>query len=111
MFLTLLQSQGAPPPPPVILEPQGGFKKKRKPRFDDEIAARNLRRSQVIDAFEVLVEGRAPVVAELREEFATPEEGANPRMDWDKVLNDADAVRQIWEAYLDADDEDVLLLI
>ena len=110
MLLTLLQSQGAPPPP-VILEPQGGFKKKRKPRFDDEIAARNLRRAQVIDAFEVLVEGRAPVVEELREEFATPVEGADPRMDWDKVLNDLDAVQRIWEAYLDADDEDVLLLI
>lgn len=109
MFLTLLQSRETPI---VILPTKGGFKKRKQKSYDDEIAARELRHAQIIEAFERLVEGKSPVVEAIQQEFALPQVGRSaPHIDYDKMLADIDAVERIWRAYLDADDEDILLLI
>ena len=72
------------------------------------------RRKDIIEAFEVLVEGKDPIVEEIVEEFtvakATPSV-TKPRIDYDKLLRNLDAVERLWNAYIDMDDEEILLLL
>lgn len=105
LLLLFNQSGGGP----IIIPPsRGGFRKRKQKNYDDEIAARELRHAQIVQAYERLVENKSPIVAEIAEQFATP---TAQRIDYDKLLADVDAVERVWRAYLDADDEDILLLI
>ncbi len=106
MFLTLLQSRTTPPI--VVLPTKGGVKKRKKRDYADEIAGRELRHAQIIEAYERLVEGKYPIAEEIQQEFVSPQ---TQRMDFDRLLADIDAVERLWAAYIDADDEDILLLI
>ena len=113
MLLTLLSPQGAPPPPPVVdFDTHDGDRLRRRFAVDRE--ERQKRRSDVIAAFEILVEGRDPIVEEIVEEFtvakATPSV-TRPRIDYDKLIRDIDAVQRLWNAYIDMDDEEILLLL
>ena len=83
-------------------------------RFAADRDERKKRRSDIIAAFEVLVEGKDPIVEEIVEEFtvakATPSV-TRPRIDYDKLIRDIDAVQRLWNAYIDMDDEEILLLL
>ena len=83
-------------------------------RFAADRDERKKRRSDVIAAFEALVEGKNPIVEEIVEEFtvakATPSV-RKPRIDYDKLIRDIDAVQRLWNAYIDMDDEEILLLL
>ena len=83
-------------------------------RFAADRDERKKRRSDVIAAFEALVEGKDPIVEEIVEEFtvakATPSV-TRPRIDYDKLIRDIDAVQRLWNAYIDMDDEEILLLL
>lgn len=114
MLLTLLSQQGnTPPPPPVVdFDTHDGDRQRR--RFATDRDERDKRRKDVIAAFEILVEGKSPIVEEIVEEFtvakATPSV-EKPRIDYDKLLRDIDAVQRLWNAYIDMDDEEILLLL
>ena len=112
MLLTLLQSQSAPPPIVVIDTHDGDVRRKR--RVKEEVEERELRRQQIIAAYEHLVEGKPLVAESIVEEFkvAGPiSERVEARVDWDRLLANIDAVERLYAAYLDMDDEDVLLLL
>ena len=111
MFLTLLQSQGEPPPPPVIdFDTHDGDRhRKRIRKVRDE---RELRREQVVAAYNALLEARPEEAAEMVAEYATPATTRRaPSVDFDALLADIDAAERLYQAYIDLDDEDVLLLI
>ena len=114
MLLTLLQSQGAPPPPPIVVIDTHDGDKRRRRRVKQEVEARELRRQQIIEAYEHLVEGKPLVAEQIVEEFKAVEpvsERIEARVDWDRLLANIDAVERLYAAYLDMDDEDVLLLL
>jgi len=111
MFLTLLQSQGEPPPPPIIdIDTHDGDRQRKRIRkVRDE---RELRREQVIAAYQTLLEARPQEAAEIVAEFATPATTLRaPIVDFDALLADLDAAERLYQLYLDLDDEEVLLLI
>lgn len=112
MLLTLLQSQGAPPPPIVEFDTHDGDRLRR--RFSVDRNERKKRRKDVIEAFEILVEGKDPIVEEIVEEFTVAKAKPSlekPRIDYDKLLRNLDAVERLWNAYIDMDDEEILLLL
>lgn len=111
MFLTLLQSQSAPPI--VVVDTHDGDVRRRK-RVRQEVEERESRRQQIIAAYEHLVEGKPLVAESIVEEFKVAEpvsERIEARVDWDRLLANIDAVERLYAAYLDMDDEDVLLLL
>lgn len=111
MFLTLLQSQVAPPI--VVVDTHDGDVRRRK-RVRQEVEERESRRQQIIAAYEHLVEGKPLVAESIVEEFKVAEpvsERLEARVDWDRLLNNLDAVERLYAAYLEMDDEDVLLLL
>ena len=111
MLLTLLQSQGEPPPPVIIdFDTHDGDKhRKRIRKVRDE---RELRREQVITAYQTLLEARPQEAAEIVAEYATPATTLRaPSVDFDALLADLDAAERLYQAYIDLDDEDWLLLI
>lgn len=113
MLLTLLSQQGAPPPPPVVdFDTHDGDRQRR--RFAVDRDERKRRRRDIIEAFEVLVEGKDPIVEEIVEEFTVAQAKPSlekPRIDYDKLLRNLDAVERLWNAYIDMDDEEILLLL
>ena len=113
MLLTLLQSQGAPPPPVVVVDTHDGDKRRRK-RFKQETEERELRRQQIIFAYKHLVESKPLVAEAIVKEFkvaAPVGETLEARVDWDRLLPSIDAAERLYAAWLEMDDEDVLLLI
>jgi len=90
--------------------------KRLKKRFADDNEKARLRKAQIIQAYEHLVEGRPELVQEITEavmgEDAKPAlPNAAPAIDFDKLLANLDRAEQLWAAYLELDDEEVLLLI
>ena len=87
----------------------GDRQRKRIRKVRDE---RELRREQVITAYQALLEARPEEAAEIVAEFATPATTLRaPSVDFDALLADLDAVERLYEAYLEMDDEEVLMLI
>lgn len=114
MLLTLLSQQGNTPPPPPIVDFDTHDGDRQRRRFAVDRDERKKRRSDVIAAFEILVEGKAPIVEEIVEEFTVAKAKPSlekPRIDYDKLLRNLDAVERLWNAYIDMDDEEILLLL
>ena len=87
----------------------GDRHRKRIRKVRDE---RELRREQVIAAYQTLLEARPQEAAEIVAEFATPATTLRaPTVDFDALLADLDAAERLYQLYLDLDDEEVLLLI
>lgn len=110
MFLTLLQSRVAPI---VIVDTHDGDVRRRR-RVEKEVEERELRRQQIIAAYEHLVEGKPLIAEAIVEEFkvaAPVSETLEARVDWDRLLANIDAAERLYAAWLDMDDEDVLLLL
>jgi hypothetical protein len=87
-------------------------------KFKRERDERNKRKRDIINAYEVLIEGRSPVIEELIAQYAEPEpqqtkaaKPVSPRLDIDKIMQSADAIERLWNAYIDMDDEEILLLL
>ena len=98
--------------PVVDFDTHDGDRQRR--RFATDRDERKKRRSDIIAAFEVLVEGKSPIVEEIVEEFTVAKARPSvekPRIDYDKLLRDIDAVQRLWNAYIDMDDEEILLLL
>ena len=84
-------------------------------KFKRERAERKKRKRDIINAYEVLVEGRSPVIDELIAQYADPVKPAAkvqaPQLNIDKLMQSADAIDRLWNAYIDMDDEEILLLL
>jgi len=83
-------------------------------KFLDEQAARDRRRKSVIDAYETLVEGRPAIAAEIVAPYvmeAVSEAKTAPIVDFSRLLDDTDRLQRLLDAYIEMDDEEVLLLI
>ena len=114
MLLTLLSQQGNTPPPPPIVDFDTHDGDRQRRRFAVDRDERKRRRRDIIEAFEVLVEGKDPIVEEIVEEFTVTQAKPSlekPRIDYDKLLRNLDAVERLWNAYIDMDDEEILLLL
>lgn len=112
MFLTLLQTRAVQP---ILVDTHdGGDNKRRVKRIRKEREDRERRRQQVIAAYEHLVEGKPLVAEELVKEFvvAAPKgETLEARIDWDRLLDSIDAAERLYAAWIEMDDEDILLLL
>lgn len=103
---------------PVIEIDMHDGDKKRKKRLVEESAKAKKRRDEVVALFEHLVEGK-PLVAE---EIAAPyvKEATISELksidfintiDFDALMADLARVQQIYDAYIEMDDEEVLALL
>jgi len=97
---------------PIIVDfdtHDGDKHRKRIRKVRDE---RELRREQVITAYQTLLEARPEETAEIVAEYATPATTLRaPSVDFDALLADLDAAERLYEAYIELDDEECLLLI
>ena len=104
-------------PPPIIIEidtHDGGKRKKAEEEYRKKEAAKaKARRDEVLKLFEQIVEGKPEVAEEIAEPFVITQATiqAPAVIDYDAMLASFDKVEQIYNAYLEMDDEDVLLLI
>jgi hypothetical protein len=83
-------------------------------KFLDDQEAQSRRRKAVIDTYEMLVEGRPAVAAEIVAPYvmeAVSEAKTAPIVDFSRLLDDTDRLQRLLDAYIEMDDEEVLLLI
>ncbi len=103
--------------PPVIIEidtHDGGKRKKQEEEYRKKEAAKaKARRDEVLALYERIVEGKPEVAEEIAQPFVITQATiqAPAIIDYDAMLASFDRVEQIYNAYLEMDDEDVLLLI
>ena len=103
--------------PPVIIEVDthdGGKRKKEEEEYRKQEAAKaKARRDEVLKLFEQIVEGKPELAEEIAQPFVIEQATiqAPAVIDYDAMLADLARVEQIYHAYLEMDDEDVLLLI
>ena len=103
--------------PPIIIEidtHDGGKRKKQEEEYRKKEAAKaKARRDEVLKLFEQIVEGKPELAEEIAEPFVITQATiqAPAVIDYDAMLASFDRVEQIYNAYLEMDDEDVLLLI
>lgn len=117
-LLLLFPSSGAAPV--VLIDTHDNWKdeKKRKKNWDEEQRAREERLAGIVNAYEALIEGNNPVAIALSEEFpstftAPAPEGIPPRpqVDFNAMLARVDAVEKLWAAFIEMDDEDIVMLM
>jgi hypothetical protein len=115
LILLFLDTSGGPPP--VVVDTHDSWKeeRKRKKRWDEERKRLEAHKAEIVDAYERLVEGKSPVAVEMAQEFAakaSPKaKSTRPSLDFDRLLARADAVEKLWNAFIELDDEDVLVLM
>jgi hypothetical protein len=98
----------------------GDYKKK----FDEEKRKASKKKQDIIDAYDYLVEGKSLTAQEIVKPFVKklkqPEKQTNTnqdvfleskKIDFNKMLKDLDKVEELWDLYLEMDDEDVLVLL
>jgi hypothetical protein len=100
----------------VIIDVDTHDGKYLKKRFDKDAERARARKNQIIQAYERLVEGRPEIVQEITESVMGKDAKpvatrAMPIMDFDKLIANLDRTEQLWNAYLEMDDEEVVLLI
>lgn len=101
--------------PIVVIDTHDGDGKRRR-KFQEDEEARAKRRKQIQNAYEVLLEGRPEVVEAIAAPFVdapkTPGIALQAAtVNWDALLADLDAANRLYEAYVELDDEEVLLLL
>lgn len=103
--------------PPIIIEMDmhdGGKRKKAEEKYRKKEAEKaKARRDEVLALYERIVEGKPELAEEIAEPFVITQatKQALAVIDYDAMLESFDRVEQIYNAYLEMDDEDVLLLI
>jgi len=108
--------------PPLIITDfhDGDYKKK----FDEEKRKASKKKQDIIDAYDYLVEGKSLTAQEIVKPFVKklkqPEKQTNTnqdvfleskKIDFNKMLKNLDKVEELWDLYLEMDDEDVLVLL
>lgn len=103
---------------PVILMDMHDGDNKRKKQREKEAAKTKKRRDEVVALFEHLVEGKPLVAEEIAAPFikqATISELNSAEfvktVDFDALMADLAKVQQIYDAYIEMDDEEVLALL
>jgi tRNA 2-selenouridine synthase SelU len=102
---------------PVIFDfHDGGFGKRKKKEEEQrkaEATKAKARRNEVLELFERIVEGKPELAEEIAEPFVIKQatKQAPAVIDYDAMLASFDRVEQIYNAYIEMDDEDVLLLL
>jgi hypothetical protein len=92
----------------------GGKRKKAEEQERKKYAAKQKqRRDEIIALFEQIVEGKPQVAEEIAEPFVVVEATiqAPAVIDYDAMLADLARVEQIYHAYIEMDDEEVLALL
>jgi hypothetical protein len=103
--------------PPIIIEidtHDGGKRKKAEEEYRKKEAAKaKARRDEVLALYERIVEGKPELAEEIAQPFVITQATiqAPAVINYDAMLASFDKVKQIYNAYLEMDDEDVLLLI
>jgi hypothetical protein len=84
-----------------------------KKRFEDDKTRSKRKRSEIIHAYERLVEGKPDVAEQIAAPYIKPPNNKrhDPFINYDKLLADVERAEQLWQAYLDLDDEEVLMLL
>jgi hypothetical protein len=98
-------------PSVVVIDTHDGDHKRRR-RFEEEVAQRDRRKQQLIAIYEDLLEAKPEVAEQIADEFI--ESDANylqPRINFDKLLENISAVERLYREHQELDDEDVLLLL
>lgn len=92
----------------------GGARKKKETAERKKFAAKQkARRNEILALFEQIVEGKPQVAEEIAEPFIVVEATieAPAVIDYDAMLADLARVEQIYHAYIEMDDEEVLALL
>jgi hypothetical protein len=103
--------------PIIVMDMHDGGPKKRKKEEEEhrkvEAAKAKARRDEVLALFEQIVEGKPRIAEEIAEPFVLIEATiqAPAVIDYEAMLADIARVEQIYNAYIEMDDEDVLLLL
>ena len=107
-------------PAPIIVVDDthdGDYHKKLKKRFDKENQRLKRKRDDVIAAYERIVEGKPDLAKELTAGFEVKAKSSKrsgkslPIIDFDKLINDLDRTEQLWNEYLEMEDEDLMVLL
>jgi hypothetical protein len=100
---------------PIIFDfHDGGVgKRKEENQRKAEASKAKARRNEVLALFEQIVEGKPRIAEEIAEPFVITQatKQAPAVIDYDAMLASFDRVEQIYNAYIDMDDEDVFLLL
>ena len=112
-LLLLFNQSGITPPTPIIeIDTHDGDYYGKKFKKEREQEAK--RRAQIVNAYEILVEGRPEVAEELAAPFVVTVAEKNKsaqKINFDAMFSDLDRVQKIFDAYVEFDDEEVLLLL
>lgn len=103
---------------PVIEIDMHDGDKKRKKRLAEESAKAKKRRDEVVALFEHLVEGKPLVAEEIAAPYVKEATISELKLidfintiDFDALMADLARVQQIYDAYIEMDDEEVLALL
>ena len=84
-------------------------------KFAKEQARAAKRREAILNAYEIVVEGRPEFAEEIAEPFTQlvvdQKEMPVKQIDYDALFADLDRVEAIWSNYIDLDDEEILALL
>jgi hypothetical protein len=84
-------------------------------KFAEEQARAAKRREAILNAYEIVVEGRPEFAEEIAEPFTQlvvdQQEIPVKQIDYDALFADLDRVEAIWSNYIDLDDEEILALL
>lgn len=103
--------------PIIVMDMHDGGPKKRKKQEEEhrkaEAAKAKARRNEVLALFERIVEGKPELAEEIAQPFVITQATiqAPAVIDYDAMLASFDKIKQIYNAYIEMDDEDVLLLL
>jgi len=108
-------------PAPIIIVDDthdGDYHKKLKELFDKENQRVKHKREDIIAAYERIVEGKPELAKELTDGFEVKSKSKynkdqvmTPRIDFDKFIKDLNRVEQLWNQYLEMEDEDLMVLL
>ncbi|NCW72458.1 MAG: hypothetical protein EBW12_05550 [Actinobacteria bacterium] len=95
----------------VVIDTHDGDHKRRK-RFEEEAAQRDRRKQQLIAIYEDLLEAKPEIAEEIADEFIEADTNyLRPQINFDKLLENINAVERLYREHQELDDEDVLLLL
>jgi hypothetical protein len=97
--------------PIVVIDTHDG--KKLKALFDKALSDKKRRRDKILEAYEIVFEGRPAVAEKIAEPFVVSATAAQPvkTIDLERLLKDVNAIEIIMRESQDIDDEEALTLL
>ena len=97
--------------PIVVIDTHDG--KKLKVRFDKASSEKKRRRDKILEAYEIVFEGRPAVAEEIAKPFVVQATAKRPvrTINLEKLLKDVTAIERIMRESQDIDDEEALALL